>query len=30
MAAGGGISPVLSLMDATFLIGGGVKGLVKK
>ncbi|CZT33324.1 bifunctional lysylphosphatidylglycerol flippase/synthetase MprF [Rhizobium sp. 9140] len=30
MAAGGGISPVLALMDATFLIGGGVKGLVKK
>lgn len=30
MAAGGGINPVLALMDATFLIGGGVKGIVKK
>jgi phosphatidylglycerol lysyltransferase len=30
MAAAGGINPVLSLMDATFLIGGGVKGLVTK
>jgi phosphatidylglycerol lysyltransferase len=30
MAAGGGIGPIFSLMDATFLIGGGVKGLVKK
>jgi phosphatidylglycerol lysyltransferase len=30
MAAGGGISPVLALMDATFLIGGGVRGIVKK
>lgn len=30
MAAGGGINPVLALMDATFLIGGGVKGIVRK
>lgn len=30
MAAGGGINPVLALMDATFLIGGGVKGIMKK
>lgn len=30
MAAGGGINPVLALMDATFLIGGGMKGIVKK
>jgi hypothetical protein len=29
MAAGGGINPVLALMDATFLVGG-VKGIVKK
>jgi phosphatidylglycerol lysyltransferase len=30
MAAGGGINPVLALMDATFLIGGGIRGIVKK
>jgi phosphatidylglycerol lysyltransferase len=30
MAAGGGLNPVLALMDATFLVGGGVKGIVKK
>ena len=30
MATAGGLSPVLALMDATLLIGGGVKGIVRK
>lgn len=30
MAAGSGLNPVISLMDATLLIGGGMKGLVRK
>jgi phosphatidylglycerol lysyltransferase len=30
LAASGGLNPVLALMDATFLIGGGIKGVIKK
>ncbi|MBD9648509.1 bifunctional lysylphosphatidylglycerol flippase/synthetase MprF [Ensifer sp. ENS09] len=30
LVASGGINPILALMDATFLIGGGLKGVVKK
>ncbi|MFB2551212.1 bifunctional lysylphosphatidylglycerol flippase/synthetase MprF [Ensifer soli] len=30
MAVGGGFNPVLALMDVTFLIGGGIKGVLKK
>lgn len=30
LAASGGLSPILALMDATFLIGGGIKGVIKK
>ncbi|MEI2301510.1 bifunctional lysylphosphatidylglycerol flippase/synthetase MprF [Ensifer sp. MJa1] len=30
LVASGGINPILALMDATFLIGGGLKGVVRK
>ncbi|WP_457582796.1 bifunctional lysylphosphatidylglycerol flippase/synthetase MprF [Ensifer canadensis] len=30
LVASGGINPILALMDATFLIGGGLKGVMKK
>ncbi|MFP5077548.1 bifunctional lysylphosphatidylglycerol flippase/synthetase MprF [Rhizobium sp. YIM 134829] len=30
MAAGSGLTPVIAMMDATLLIGGGMKGLVRK
>jgi phosphatidylglycerol lysyltransferase len=26
----GGVSPMIALMDATFLIGGGLRGVVRK
>jgi phosphatidylglycerol lysyltransferase len=30
LAVSGGISPMIALMDATFLIGGGLRGVVRK
>jgi len=30
LAVAGGLNPVLALLDATLLIGGGLKGVVKK
>ena len=30
LVASGGLNPILALMDATFLIGGGLKGVIKK
>ncbi len=30
LAVSGGVSPMIALMDATFLIGGGLKGVVRK
>ncbi|MBM3089689.1 bifunctional lysylphosphatidylglycerol flippase/synthetase MprF [Ensifer sp. T173] len=30
LVASGGINPILALMDVTFLIGGGLKGVMKK
>lgn len=30
LAVSGGLSPVIALLDATLLIGGGLKGVVKK
>jgi phosphatidylglycerol lysyltransferase len=30
LVASGGLNPILSLMDATFLIGGGLKGVIRK
>ncbi|WP_018239297.1 bifunctional lysylphosphatidylglycerol flippase/synthetase MprF [Ensifer sp. BR816] len=30
LVASGGLNPILSLMDATFLIGGGLKGVIGK
>lgn len=30
LVASGGINPILALMDATFLIGGGLKGVMKR
>ncbi|MET0749112.1 MAG: bifunctional lysylphosphatidylglycerol flippase/synthetase MprF [Rhizobium sp.] len=30
LAVSGGVSPMIALMDATFLIGGGLRGVVRK
>ncbi|ACP24719.1 lysyl-tRNA synthetase 2 [Sinorhizobium fredii NGR234] len=30
LVASGGLNPILALMDATFLIGGGLKGVIRK
>ncbi|RVO92978.1 phosphatidylglycerol lysyltransferase domain-containing protein, partial [Sinorhizobium meliloti] len=30
LVASGGFNPILALMDATFLIGGGLKGVIRK
>lgn len=30
LVASGGLNPILALMDATFLIGGGFKGVIRK
>ena len=30
LVASGGFNPILALMDATFLIGGGLKGVIGK